>query len=98
MTEVSIFERDVSRMKLNISHGAGLAIVASLFAGCSGAGSVPQQSIAAVPASQSASITQPALNAHMYPLGAYGADIDIDSLRASKQTGSRPYKVKAGSK
>jgi hypothetical protein len=80
-------------MTIRFSHGAGVAIVATLFAGCSGAGSVPQQSMAAASASRPAT-----LNAHMYPLGQYGANVDIDSLHAASRTGSHSYKVKAGSK
>jgi len=77
-------------MTFRFSHAGGTAILATLFAGCAGAGSTPQQQI----------ISQaPALNAHMYPLGAYGATIDINALHAAKRVNSgRPYPVKSSSK
>ncbi|HEY3675868.1 MAG TPA: hypothetical protein VGK84_07720 [Candidatus Tumulicola sp.] len=75
-------------------YGAGAALVATLFAGCAGAGSAPQQAIGATSMSRA-----PMLNAHMYPLGEYGATTDINSLRAARRVGiGRAYNVKAGSK
>jgi hypothetical protein len=77
-------------MIIRSSHGMGIAIVATLFAGCAGAGSTPQQQTAS-----QASM----LNAHAYPLGEYGATIDVNALHASKRVnGSRTYAVKSNSK
>jgi sugar lactone lactonase YvrE len=78
------------RMTFRFLHAGGIAIAATLFAGCAGAGSAP---------SQQTTSQAPMLNAHTYPLGAYGATIDINTLHAAKPAGSgRPYSVKSSSK
>jgi sugar lactone lactonase YvrE len=88
--------KDRALVTTKFSHTAGVAIVATLFAGCAGAGSTPHLSTR-LSAASSAS-RAPMLNMHMYPLGAYGASIPFGSLHAQKDlNGRRPYAVKSGS-